>query len=323
MPSAVVLELGSHSLKAHFVATEKGKPQTLRFPWSLGQEVYDNGRVSRRSLAEMQTVVATLTARGFRMEEFFAIGTGALRDAEHSALVATRLGEGTGLSIRVLSGREEASLLAQGYLAGGGRVPALIADLGGGSLELVALDPKDQTLLRESLPLGAVRLHNMGGERPGPWDHEFVQSWIDRCFREEASLLRSDAVHATGGTVKAIGELLGRQVLTPDDIAGVRQQVVEHGAPQEFAASRQRVFLPGILVLEALLRHSGASSLHYTSISVGAMLLRRILARGGALRSAERNELLLKKMRLTAVHFIDPDEDPDPNDSTSKPPADD
>ena len=165
MPSAVVLELGSHSLKAHFVATEKGKPQTLRFPWSLGQEVYDNGRVSKRSLDEMQTAIATLTSQGFRREEFFAIGTGALRDAEHSALVAKRLGEGNGLSIRVLSGREEASLLAQGYLAGGGRMPALIADLGGGSLELVSLDPKDRTLLRESLPLGAVRLHNMGGER--------------------------------------------------------------------------------------------------------------------------------------------------------------
>ena len=312
MLSAVVLELGSHSLKAHFVAAESGLQDTLRFPWSLGHEVYDGGRVSKRSLAEMQTAVAALKAKGFRQEQFFAIATGALRDAEHSALVAKRLGEGSGLSIRVLSGREEASLLAQGYLIGGGRIPAVIADLGGGSLELVSLEGKDQTLLRESLPLGAVRLQNIGEERPGPWDHEFVEEWIDRCFREEASLLRSDEIHATGGTVKAISNLLGQRVLEPNDIVRVRQQVLAKGAPEDLPASRRRVFLPGILVLEALLRHSKASALHYTNISVGRTLLRRILRRGGATRSAERNEILLKKMRLTAVQFVDDDEASEP-----------
>ena len=102
--------------------------------------------------------MATL-ARQLGAERIEAVATSAVRDAGNGDDFLHRVQRQTGLNVRVLDGEEEARLSFRSALAhfelGSGR--AVVADIGGGSLELVlSVDGVIERLV--SLPLGAVRL---------------------------------------------------------------------------------------------------------------------------------------------------------------------
>jgi exopolyphosphatase/guanosine-5'-triphosphate,3'-diphosphate pyrophosphatase len=102
--------------------------------------------------------MATL-ARQLGAQRIEAVATSAVRDAANGTAFVHRVHSQTGLHVRVLDGDEEARLSFRSALAhfelGSGR--AVVADIGGGSLELVL--SVDGVIDRiNSLPLGAVRL---------------------------------------------------------------------------------------------------------------------------------------------------------------------
>jgi exopolyphosphatase/guanosine-5'-triphosphate,3'-diphosphate pyrophosphatase len=102
--------------------------------------------------------MATL-ARQLGAERVEAVATSAVRDASNGEEFLRSVDRATGLRVRVLDGEEEARLSFRSALAhfelGNGR--AVVADIGGGSLELVlSVDGVIDQI--SSLPLGAVRL---------------------------------------------------------------------------------------------------------------------------------------------------------------------
>jgi exopolyphosphatase/pppGpp-phosphohydrolase len=294
-----VLELGSHSLKAHF-QTPDGAFRDERFPWSLGHEVYETGRLSARTLEQAESALEKLRASGLDRRLFIAIATGALRDADDRKGLMEEISSRLRLPVRVLSGREEASLLAKGYLRDHDALPALLGDIGGGTLELVYLS-RERTILRDSLPLGAVRLYQMGCDEQGHWDRALVEGWIKSSL-EEGTLLTADEVHCTGGTVKAIAKLLDKKSCSPEELAELVARVERDGAPESLDPPRRKVFLPGLLALEGLLRHTNAKRLTYTKISIGQTFLERLLRRYGAAVAGRKKEHLLNDMRLSNVY---------------------
>jgi exopolyphosphatase/guanosine-5'-triphosphate,3'-diphosphate pyrophosphatase len=92
------------------------------------------------------------------VEEIYAVGTSALRDAHNSAEVRARLGARLGAEIRVISGAEEAAyafLAVQRGLSLTGEL--LVIDIGGGSTEFIRgnADGFSQAV---SVDVGSVRL---------------------------------------------------------------------------------------------------------------------------------------------------------------------
>jgi exopolyphosphatase/guanosine-5'-triphosphate,3'-diphosphate pyrophosphatase len=300
MSTPVVLECGSNSLKAHYRTVTSGIFQKVTFPWRLGHEVYETGRLSEETLKQAIEAIDALLKRGFERRYILPIATGALRDAENPSDLVGQLRERLGLEVRVISGREEASLLAQGYLKTQSRLPALIADIGGGSLELVHLST-ERTVLRDSLPLGAIRLYYLGVEDGKTWNRQLVESWIASAF-EEASLVKASELHGTGGTMKCIAKVLKKNTVTPGDLSALIDRVASEGPPAELSQSRQTIFLPGILAMKRLLEHCGASKLHHTKVSIGRMFLERLLDRLGASISGTKKNVLLQDMRITNIY---------------------
>ena len=96
-----------------------------------------------------------LRALGIRRVTAFA--TAALRNAVNSREAVAAIERRTGLSLRVLSGDEEAEL---GFLGATHDLPTdsgLLVDIGGGSTELVRYEAR-QITARESLPIGSQQL---------------------------------------------------------------------------------------------------------------------------------------------------------------------
>jgi exopolyphosphatase / guanosine-5'-triphosphate,3'-diphosphate pyrophosphatase len=82
-----------------------------------------------------------------------AVATSAVRDADNRKLLLDVLERREGVSVRVLSGREEARLGAHAALAGRRVDEGAIADLGGGSLQLTRVR-RGRAAVFASLPLG-------------------------------------------------------------------------------------------------------------------------------------------------------------------------
>lgn len=299
MSTQVILEFGSHSLKVHYRSRSSGIFRKIRYAWGLGHEVYQEGRISRQTTEQAVTTIEELRQKGVRPDSIHAIATGALRDAENGSEFLSRLQQNLGLSVRVITGREEASLLAEGYLERSRRLPALIGDIGGGSLELVYIG-EDRTLLRDSLPLGAIRLHHFGADDAGDFDRELVARWIDDTLGE-AFLVTADTVYCTGGTAKSIAKVLGQKVVGRDEVAGLENRVAREGPPSDLKPDRAEVFLPGLMVLHRLLLHTNADRLHYLKIPVGRMFMKRFADRIPARGTPQRKNYVLDNLRITSV----------------------
>ena len=313
----IILEFGSQSLKVHYQSQRSGVFRKARFAWDLGHEVYSTGKISERTARTALETIRNLRSRGFEPRNLMAIATGALRDAQNRKGFLGLLEEKLGVEVRVISGQEEASLLAHGYLRTSTKLPALITDIGGGSLEMVYLGA-DKTILRDSLPLGAIRLHHLGLEddegaagraaasnrhAPSRWNEALVEEFIDTNL-EEATLLVCDEVFTTGGTGKAIAKLLGKTEFQVADLDALLEDVRRDGPPATLSPDRARVFLPGLLVLRRLMAHSKASVLTYVKIPAGRIFLERLVQRATPAQDGERRRYMLRNMRITTIHPI-------------------
>lgn len=98
-----------------------------------------------------------MLAEAHRVEIREAVATAAARDAGNGQEFVRRAEAAWGGPIRVLSGEEEARLAAEGVLAGIPRASGLVADLGGGSLDMVTVH-EGRTGDALTLPFGPLRL---------------------------------------------------------------------------------------------------------------------------------------------------------------------
>lgn len=91
-----------------------------------------------------------------------AVATAAARDASNGQAFVRKAEAVWGGPIRILSGEEEARLAAEGVVAGIPAADGLVADLGGGSLDMVTVKA-GKTGAATTLPFGPLRLMDVAG----------------------------------------------------------------------------------------------------------------------------------------------------------------
>jgi len=94
-----------------------------------------------------------------KVKKFKIIGTAAVREATDSKLFISKVQKILKKKVEVLTGIEEAENSALGVIIGFQKVNGVVADLGGGSLELARVE-KNIIYEKVSLPLGVLRLFN-------------------------------------------------------------------------------------------------------------------------------------------------------------------
>jgi exopolyphosphatase/guanosine-5'-triphosphate,3'-diphosphate pyrophosphatase len=126
----------------------------------LGRGLQTTGRLNEFGVAQALKVMVRYhaIARAMRAEPFEVLATAAVRDASNGPeFVQALQARMPGASIRVLPGAEEARLSAIGLQCGIPGADGILADIGGGSLELVRLDPAG-VRHAATLRLGVIRL---------------------------------------------------------------------------------------------------------------------------------------------------------------------
>ncbi len=161
----------------------------------LGRDLAATGRLSPEGKAE-----ALIALRRFRAlieaaepARAFAVATAAVRDADDGADFAARAAAETGVSLRVLSGVEEARYAALGVVAGAPDAVGLVGDLGGGSLELTPLGA-DGPEEGHTLPLGPFAF-----AAKARFDPLAVRAATRAAVKRLPRLAGHDTLHAVGG----------------------------------------------------------------------------------------------------------------------------
>jgi exopolyphosphatase/guanosine-5'-triphosphate,3'-diphosphate pyrophosphatase len=98
-----------------------------------------------------------LVAEGHGVRTYEAVATAAARDAQNGPEFVKLAEQALGMRIRVLSGEDEARIAADGVIAGIPEADGIVADLGGGSLDMVTVHDA-RTGIAETLPYGPLRL---------------------------------------------------------------------------------------------------------------------------------------------------------------------
>jgi exopolyphosphatase / guanosine-5'-triphosphate,3'-diphosphate pyrophosphatase len=185
-----------------------------------------------------------------------AVATAAVREAENGPWFVRRVRQELDIPLRIIDTETEAALsyrsVAHHFPLAGER--ALVADIGGGSLELIgAVDGLVELTL--SLPLGAVRLTELylPGERSIQRELTGLRKYVRRQLKRELSNREwaAAAVIGSGGTFTTLGRVSrARRGLPPgESVHGISVDTAEVERLLDWLASRtpeQRRQVPGL-----------------------------------------------------------------------------
>lgn len=280
-----VLDVGSNTVHLLVVDAHRGahpwpthsEKEVLRLAEALGAD----GAIPPESADALVQAVAQArrSAERLGVEELMAFATSAVRDAPNGPEVLRRVREATGVALEVLSGEDEArtTFLAVRRWFGWSAGRLLVADIGGGSLEIAAGGDEEPEVAL-SLPLGAGRLTRdflRDGDPPPQPAVAALAAHVDSVLGPAAGRLRElewQRAVATSKTFRSLARLAGAApsadgLYVPRTLAatGLRQVLafIRHipsaalAGMEGVSARRARQLLAGAVVAEAVLRHLG------------------------------------------------------------------
>lgn len=132
----------------------------LRVPLRLGMEVFKKGKISReKEEAFLRTMKAyRQLMKVFKVRDYRACATSAMRDAKNGRQVMDRVNETTGLGLKIISGDEESQIIYDIHLSQlQDDNNYLYVDVGGGSTEVTFIS-QGQRVMSHSYNIGTVRM---------------------------------------------------------------------------------------------------------------------------------------------------------------------
>ncbi len=163
-----IIDIGSNTVRMVVYGGTMRAPTVLlneKVTARLGREIAETGRLAEDSvelaMRGLKRFVLLLDDLG--IDDIETVATAAVRDAKNGPDFVDDV-RALGLDPQVISGEEEARLSAHGVLGAFPGAEGSVADLGGGSLELVNI-ADGEAGEATSLPLGTLRLPEYRGEK--------------------------------------------------------------------------------------------------------------------------------------------------------------
>lgn len=195
---AAVIDVGSNSVRLVIYRLDGRSIWTLyneKALAGLGRDLPATGRLSPQGVEIALTAIRRFRALldGWRAEDVTAAATAAVREAADGPAFLKRVRDETGLSVRVLTGEEEAHYAAMGVIAGEPSAEGVVGDLGGSSLELIRLTGQSPDG-GATLPLGPFALG-----APRTLDIDRTRRLIDTALAPHSERFATRHFHAVGG----------------------------------------------------------------------------------------------------------------------------
>ena len=283
-----VVDIGSNSIRLVVFDRPSRSPLPLfneKVLCGLGRGLDATGRLNEAGVESALVNLARFVrlARAMGATRLDLVATAAVRDAVNGRDFVAEVERRCNVTVRILSGEDEARLSAQGVLSGIPEADGLMGDLGGGSVELVALT-KGTAGRHVTLPLGPIRLVDSA-----EGDREQARALIDRHLATVDWLpdLRGRAFYPVGGAWRTLARIHMEQNNYPLHVI----QQYHRPAPGRGSDAGDRA--PGQAFAQYHREHAAAAHRHAT--------LRRHAARAAAAPDQARPRRLLG-LRLREGH---------------------
>nr|WP_314445553.1 Ppx/GppA family phosphatase [uncultured Sphingomonas sp.] len=262
-----IIDIGSNSIRFVAYAGSERVPSTLfneKVSAGLGRELASNGRLPDKAMDQAIEALARfrLLAREMKLKRLDVVATAAVRDAANGDDFLARA-RAAGVTPHVISGEEEARLAALGVISAIPDARGVVADLGGGSLELtpIANGKAGQGI---SLPLGVLRV---GSEASAKQIAATLRGAVPPAILGAAA---EHTLYLVGGSFRAFAQLDQQEAKSPlhivhgheidslrvRELRGLIRAATPEQLKQRFGLSstRAQTAKPAAAVLDALFR---------------------------------------------------------------------
>lgn len=177
----------------------------MRVPIRLGEDSFTKGYIGEEKTDNMVRLMRAYyeMMQIYRVKDYRACATSAMRDASNAEAVIAQIREKTGIHIDIIDGDEEARLVSDNHIeqiiSDGGNY--IYLDVGGGSTELT-LFSDTHIKHSQSFDIGTVRLLS-----------EKVRPYVREAFRSELMAITKEytdiTIIGTGGNINRLVRLSG------------------------------------------------------------------------------------------------------------------
>ena len=282
------IDIGSNAARlliCSVIENTNGRPEFnkinfVRVPLRLGFDVFETGEISNYKI---EMLIQTIKAyrhlmKVYEVTDFKACATSAMRDAKNNKAIIKKVKEETGITIEILSGDKEASMINQTHIAE--RLDKnhsyLYIDVGGGSTELTFFD-EGKMKYRESFNIGTIRLLK-GQVEEKNWD-----LMRDHLKQNTRSALPITAI-GSGGNINKIfsiskkkeGKPLSLQLLRDFHKELSSQSISELIRVYKLKEDRADVIVPALLIYINIMRWAEISEIYVPKIGVADGLIQTL-----------------------------------------------
>lgn len=296
-----VIDLGSNGCRCLIteVKSDRSRKTLLdeREGVRLGEGIFRTGELGDAAMNRAITALKRFKSEAQKHNAITirAVATAAVREAGNRREFMKRVEKEVGLQLDVISGTEEARLIALGVLEGTSeRQESMLVDIGGGSAEVSVCRGAD---IKESfsLPLGAIRLTEMFLRTDPPKDKEIkllnenIDDILAERIRDQISQKRRQVI-GTAGTIGALGDALARQgkgspgVVERKDLAKFYDRLVKMDAGERkkvVEEKRVETVVAGAAVLLGVMDYLGLDELQVSKKGLRDGLMLDLIQRIG------------------------------------------
>ena len=186
MSYIAAIDIGSNAIRLAIAHERKqGLHVTYRSREAvrLGSSVFSSGKIDEPIYESLKTALMQFQNQmdNHNVLKYRAIATSAMREAENKQEIVEKLASSTGIKVEIISGEEEARLvtraISQKVNINNGNY--LFIDIGGGSIELIAM-VNGEMLKKESYVLGMVRVLELQKAHSDP-----LEKWLPSYIEEQ------------------------------------------------------------------------------------------------------------------------------------------
>ncbi|MCH6256173.1 hypothetical protein MLD52_06410 [Puniceicoccaceae bacterium K14] len=284
-PKVAVIDIGSNSIKLIVASHGVDAPLDIEhfsiLETRIGEGItgtpprLDDIAIRKGTDAVQKLVIE---AKNYSPVSIEIVATSAVRDAINRDIFIESIKGVTGISLRVLSGEEEARFIGKGIQCDP-RLSHLknftLLDLGGGSMECVRFRA-GELVSANSLQLGSVRLSNLfqlDREKPlSPEKETEINTHVLKSL-DEAGLTNSDSPSLeailTGGACSVIQEYFDSTDLDSETILNYKAKVnqstrLERIENLSIPSSRADIFPAAMTTIVATLNKLGCDKVHFS-----------------------------------------------------------
>lgn len=273
------IDIGSNAVRlliANIIEAEDGyyykKDTLLRIPLRLGDDAFLNQKLSEKKIKELsQSMVAFRNLMDvFKVTEYKAFATSAMREAKNGAEVISRIKKESNVKIEIITGEIEAQMIYSSHIEDtlDHKKNYLYIDVGGGSTEL-SIFSKNTVVAAESFNIGTIRMLD-NKDTEAEWAR--MRDWI----KEHSKNLRPMFGIGTGGNINKLHRLSGEKDETPLSYAKIKSlynylnsySLKERIQILELNQDRADVIIPASEIFLTIMKWAGVKSIHVPKVGL-------------------------------------------------------